>query len=79
MHKDRNEDRWSALRGKTKQRWDQLNHGPSKTLTVRENDLNMEGYDPQKIRKARADKHLRDLEKMLERMSSYGNQNSQQS
>ncbi len=75
MHRDRNDDNWPELKGKPRQQKARFNHKPLDNLDVKRNNLDEDADDLQKIKKDRADKHLRNVQNMLQGMTTYHNKN----
>ena len=69
MHKDRNDDDWTELKGKPRQQRTRLSHKPLDSLDVMRNNLDEDADDLQKIKKDRADKHLHNVQNMLQGMT----------
>lgn len=69
MHKDRNDDDWPELKGKPRQQRTRLSHKPLDSLDVKRNNLDEDADDLQKIKKDRADKHLHNVQNMLQGMT----------
>ena len=70
MNRDRNDDNWPELKGKSKQQRDRFNHKPLDNLDVKRHDLDEDTDDLKKIKKDRADKHLRNVQNMLQGMEN---------
>lgn len=70
MHRDRNDDDWPELKGRAKQQRTRLSHKPLDNLDVKRNNLDEDAGDLQKIKKDRADKHLRNVQNMLQGMEN---------
>ena len=69
MHRDRSEGGWSELKGKAKRQWDKFNDKPLDGLNINRDNLDEDVYGTQKIKKERADKHLENVENMLQNMT----------
>lgn len=70
MHRNRNDDNWPELKGRAKQQGTRLSHKPLDNLDVNRNNLDEDAHDLQKIKKDKADKHLRNVQNMLQGMES---------
>lgn len=69
MHKDRNQNKWAELKSKAKNHWNSLNDKPLNRLNVERNRSNEDVYNAQKLKTDRADKHLKNVNYLLEAMS----------
>ena len=69
-NKDRSEGGWSELKGKAKKQWDRFNNKPLDDVDVTRNGLDEDTYDQKKIKKDRADKHLQNVQNMLQGMEN---------
>ena len=69
MHKDRNQNKWSELKSKAKNHWNHLNDKPLDRLNIARNRADEDVYDSQKIKSDRADKHLKNVNHLLEALS----------
>ena len=69
-NKDRSEGGWSELKGKAKKQWDKFNNKPLDDVDVTRNGLDEDTYDQKKIKKDRADKHLQNVQNMLQGMEN---------
>ena len=69
-NKDRSEGGWSELKGKAKKQWDRFNNKPLDDVDVTRNGLDEDTYDQKKIKKDRADKHLKNVQTMLQGMEN---------
>lgn len=70
MRRDKNgDDNWPELKAVAKQQKTRLGHKPLDNLNVQRNNLDEDADDLHKIKKNRADKHLRNVENMLQSMT----------
>ena len=69
-NKDRSEGGWSELKGKAKKQWDRFNNKPLDDVDVTRNGLDEDTYDQKKIKKDSADKHLQNVQNMLQGMEN---------
>lgn len=69
MHKDRNQNKWAEFKTKAKNHWGNLNDKPLNCLNIERNRADEDIYNAQKIKTDRADKHLRNVNHLLEAMA----------
>ena len=74
-NKDRSEGGWSELKGKAKKQWDRFNNKPLDDIDVKRNALDEDTYDQKKIKKERADKHLQNVQNLLQGMENIHKKN----
>lgn len=78
MRRDKNgDDCWPELKAVAKQQKTRLNYKPLDSLNVQRNNLDDGADDLQKIKKNRADKHMRNVQNMLQSMTNYHKKNSE--
>ena len=77
MHKDRNQNKWVEFKSKAKNHWNHLNDKPLNALNIERNRSEEDVYNAQKIKSDRADKHLKNVNCLLEVMSmeNFNNKN----
>ena len=68
MHKDRNQNKWVELKSKAKNHWHKLHDKPLKGLNAEHNRSEEDVYNAQKIKSDRAEKHLKNVNHLLEAM-----------
>lgn len=74
MRRDKNgDDNWPELKSVPKQQKTRLSHKPLDNLNVQRNNLDEDTDDLHKIKKNRADKHLRNVQNMLQGMTKNHN------